>query len=141
MSRADKSQGRKLFEKTCQNCHRLYGTGGKVGPDLSGSNRDNMDYLLSNIVDPSGVVDKSYRMTALLLDDLRFINGMVTDETDHTVTIYTATESLTIRQDEIKKRKVTEKSPMPEGLLDNLTPEQIQNLIAYLAHPSQVDLP
>ena len=141
LSRADKSQGRKLFEKTCQNCHRLYGTGGKVGPDLSGSNRDNMDYLLSNIVDPSGVVDKSYRMTALLLDDLRFINGMVTDETDHTVTIYTATESLTIRQDEIKKRKVTEKSPMPEGLLDNLTPEQIQNLIAYLAHPSQVDLP
>ena len=96
---ANKSEGRKLFEKTCQNCHRLYGAGGKVGPDLTGSNRDNLDYLLSNIVDPSGVVDKNFRMTVLLLDDGRVLNGMVTDETDRTITIHTATESQTLVQE------------------------------------------
>ena len=140
LSAADKHDGRRLFEKSCQACHRLYGVGGKVGPDLTGSNRDNLDYLLSNIVDPSAVVDKNYRMTQLLLEDGRFINGMVIDETEKSIKIHTATEEVTIPADDVIKRKVTEKSPMPDGLIDNLTDRQIRNLISYLAHPSQVPL-
>ncbi|QDT09141.1 PVC-type heme-binding CxxCH protein [Planctomycetes bacterium K23_9] len=137
---ADRSNGRRLFAKSCQTCHLLYGEGGKVGPDLTGSNRDNMDYLLSNIVDPSGVVDKDFRMTILMLDDGRVISGMVTDETDRTIKIQTATEALTLSKDAIEQRKITDKSPMPEGMLDNLTANQIRDLISYLAHPSQVPL-
>jgi len=58
LAKADKSNGRGVFAKHCQTCHRLYGVGEKVGPDLTGGNRDNLDYLLDNIVDPSAVVDK-----------------------------------------------------------------------------------
>ncbi|QDT07887.1 Cytochrome c [Rubripirellula lacrimiformis] len=138
---ADKTQGRALFAKTCQTCHKLYGEGAKVGPDLTGANRANMDYLLSNIVDPSAVVDKDFRMSILLLDDDRIVNGLVAAETDRTLTLQTATESLTIAKESITSRKITEKSPMPDGLLETLTQEQIRDLVGYLRHPSQVPLP
>ncbi len=140
LDQADRRNGRQIFAKACQTCHRLYGEGGKVGPDLTGSNRDNLDYLLGNIVDPSGVVDKNYRMSILILNDGRVISGMITDETDRTITIQTATESLTLPKKSIENRKITDQSPMPDGLLDNLTANQIRDLISYLAHPSQVPL-
>ena len=57
--------GRALFAKTCQQCHTLYGIGGKVGPDITGSNRPNLDYLLENILDPSAVIPKEYAATLL----------------------------------------------------------------------------
>jgi putative heme-binding domain-containing protein len=138
---ADRSNGRALFAKHCQNCHRLYGEGATIGPDLTGANRSNLDYLLGNIVDPSAVVDKDFRMTILLMDDARVFNGLVTAETDRTISVQTATELLTIDKESIELRKVTEKSPMPDGLLDTLSEEQIRDLISYLSHPSQVPLP
>ncbi len=59
----DRSLGRAIFAKTCQQCHTLYGIGGKVGPDITGSNRSNLDYLLENILDPSAVIPKEYAAT------------------------------------------------------------------------------
>ena len=138
---ADKNQGRVLFAKLCQNCHLLYGEGAKVGPDLTGGNRGNLDYLLSNIVDPSGVVDKDFRMSVLLTEDDRILNGLVIEESDRTITIQTATERLTLDKRAIQARKTTEKSPMPDGLLDSLTPNQIRDLIGYMRDPTQVPLP
>lgn len=141
LAAADKSKGRQLFVKNCQNCHRLYGEGEKVGPDLTGSDRSNLDYLLSNVIDPSAVVDKDFRMSILLLDDSRVINGLVTEESDRTIKIQTATELLTLDKQSVEQRKVTEKSPMPDGLFDALSREQIRDLVAYLKHRSQVALP
>ena len=137
----DLGNGRQLFVKLCQNCHRLYGEGEKVGPELTGSNRSNLDYLLTNLIDPSSVVDKDYRMTVILTEDDRILNGLVTFESDRALQLQTATELLTLDKESIQSRKVTEKSPMPDGLLDNLTPMQQRNLIEYLRHPSQVPLP
>ena len=65
----DRSLGRAVFAKVCQQCHTLFGTGGQVGPDLTGSNRADLDYLLSNVLDPerpdrqglSGARDRHYR--------------------------------------------------------------------------------
>lgn len=136
---SDKSNGRVLFSKHCGTCHRLYGEGATFGPDLSGANRSDLDYLLSNIIDPSGVVDKDYRMTVVLLDDGRIVNGLVVDESDETMTLKTSTETVILRIEEIEDQKRTNKSSMPEGLLETLSDEEIQNLISYLMHPSQVD--
>jgi len=60
LARADVPRGREVFSRTCQQCHTLYGVGGKVGPDLTGSNRADLDYLLSNVVDPNAVVGKTH---------------------------------------------------------------------------------
>ncbi len=137
---ADLSNGRRLFAKQCQSCHRMYGEGERVGPDLTGSQRDNLDYLLHNIIDPSAVVDKDYRMTKLLTDDGRLITGMVTSESDRTVTMRTATESVVFDKTTIDSRAITDKSPMPDGLLDTLSEAQVRDLIGYLRHPTQVSI-
>ncbi|TWU04498.1 PVC-type heme-binding CxxCH protein [Stieleria varia] len=141
LAHSDRSAGRAVFAKTCQTCHRLYGVGGKVGPDLTGSNRNNLDYLVSNIVDPSSVVDKNYRMSLILMTDGRVISGLVTDENDKSVSIQTATEALVLSKDQIESRKLTDKSSMPEGLIDTLSETEVRDLFGYLSHPTQVDLP
>ncbi|MEM9827367.1 MAG: c-type cytochrome, partial [Planctomycetota bacterium] len=139
LAAANLGKGRTLFQQQCQSCHKLYGEGEKVGPDLTGAGRQNLDYLLSNIVAPSSVVDKDYRLTLLMMDDGRVISGLVLDQNATAVVVQTATEKLTLPAAEIERQKVTEKSPMPEGLLATMTDDQIADLIAYLQHPTQVE--
>ncbi len=55
-STPDLPRGREVFERTCRQCHTLFGAGGALGPDLTGANRAEREYLLSNVLDPSGVV-------------------------------------------------------------------------------------
>lgn len=141
LAQANLSRGRFTFQQTCAKCHRLYGEGEQVGPDLTGSNRNNLDYLLENIVDPSAVVNKDFRMTVIVLVDGRILNGVITAQNDRTMTFQTLTEKLTINKDDIEETKVTSLSPMPEGLLQTMSPDQIRDLIAYLRHTSQVPLP
>ena len=73
----DPALGRAVFAKTCQQCHTLYGVGANIGPDLTGSNRSDVDYLLSNIVDPSAVIAKEYQPTVIITTDGRVVTGIV----------------------------------------------------------------
>lgn len=83
LAKANLGNGRRVFSKTCQNCHRLFGTGGeKIGPDITGSNRGNIDYILENILDPTRGGGRDYQMTVLALNDGRVINGLLKQETD-----------------------------------------------------------
>lgn len=138
---ASLSAGRLLFQKTCGSCHQLYGEGGNLGPDLTGSGRHDLGYLLENIVDPSAVVNRNWRLSVVLLADGRVLSGVVLDQNDRTVTLQTLQERLTIPADEINEISPTDRSPMPAGLLDQLAEGQICDLIAYLRHPTQVPLP
>lgn len=140
LAKADLSQGRVLYQ-LCAACHMLYGQGGKIGPDLTGSGRANLDYLLENIADPSAVVSADYRMSILTLKDGRNLSGVITGKNDRTITLRTLTESLTLDLAEIVKTDTSPMSLMPEGLLLALQPDQIRDLIAYLMHPVQVPMP
>lgn len=133
--------GRAVFKTTCANCHRLFGDGGAIAPDLTGSGRHNLDYLLSNIIDPSSVVNKDFRMSIVRMADGRILNGLVTSQDDDRVVLQTAKEKLALMKNEIDEQKLTTLSPMPEGILQPLSPDQIRNLIAYLMSPTQVELP
>ncbi|MHA3771229.1 PVC-type heme-binding CxxCH protein [Verrucomicrobiota bacterium sgz303538] len=141
LARADKSAGRLVFSQTCAACHTLYGEGGKLGPDLTGAGRDNLDYLLSNIVDPSALVSADFRMTVLNLKDGRVLNGMIGAKTERTLTLRTMTETLTIERSEVQSTQELPASIMPEGLLESLNETQVRDLMAYLMHKSQVPLP
>ena len=132
--------GRVLFKNLCGTCHILYGDGGKLGPDLTGSGRADLGYLLENIVDPSAIVPAEYRMTILELNDGRSLSGVIASSTDRTVTLRSLAEETTIERSEIKNTSTLENSIMPEGLLQALTPEQTRDIIAYLMHPQQVPL-
>ncbi|MEW4454756.1 PVC-type heme-binding CxxCH protein [Bremerella sp. JC817] len=146
---ADMSKGRVVFSGLCAKCHRLYGDGSNIGPDLTGSNRSNLDYLLQNIIDPSAVVSADYRMTVVQMDDGRVLSGIVAEETDRTLTLQTPTDRVTVEKEGIEAQKKTSLSPMPDlqlGAEPNqegglLTDEQFIDLISYLRNPAQVPLP
>ncbi|TDU67194.1 putative membrane-bound dehydrogenase-like protein [Prosthecobacter fusiformis] len=140
LAKADLSKGRAMYQ-ICAACHVMYGEGGKVGPDLTGSGRANLDYLLENIVDPSGVVSADYRMSMLTLKDGRILSGVITRQNDRTLTLRLMTEETTVEKSEITKQDTSPVSMMPEGLLQAFQPDQVRDLIAYLMHPSQVPLP
>jgi putative membrane-bound dehydrogenase-like protein len=138
---ADLSAGRVLFNKSCANCHRLYGAGKPIGPDLTGSQRSNLDYLLENLIDPSAVVGKDYRMSIVVTRDGRVLNGLVVKQDDKTLVLQTHTEQVTIPVADVEQQKKTTLSPMPDGLLEKLSQKQLRDLFGYLMHPQQVPLP
>ena len=140
-AKADLRQGRLVFSQVCAACHTLYGEGGQVGPDLTGSGRANLDYLLLNIVDPSAEVSADFRMTVATLKDGRVLSGMARGELARTVSIQTMTEKATVERAEIKEWQELPVSIMPEGLLSALTETQARDLLAYLRHRGQVPLP
>jgi putative heme-binding domain-containing protein len=141
LAQADLSAGRAVFAQSCAACHTLYGEGGKLGPDLTGAGRDNLDYLLESIMDPSALVSADYRMTLLHTKDGRVLSGMVRSKTEHTVTLQTMTETLTLERSDVVRTEELPHSIMPEGLLENLPPDKARDLLAYLMHKSQVPLP
>ena len=136
----DLELGRAVFAKTCMKCHVLYGVGYKVGPDLTGSNRSNLDYLLSNIVDPSAVMAKEYTPTVILTDDGRVVNGLVKAEDKFSITLQTSDAVVTIPNDEIVQRKQADKSMMPDDQLKQFTEHEVRSLIAYLRAKEQVPM-
>lgn len=137
LPRADLELGRAIFAKTCQRCHTLYGVGGKVGPDLTGSNRANLDYLLSNIVDPSAVMAKEYQPSIILLDSGRVLTGIVRKEDDKTVVLETAEDLLTLPKEEIEERRLSDKSMMPDDQLRPFSEHDVRSLVAYLQGKGQ----
>jgi len=141
LDKADKSEGRLLFSKSCASCHKLYGEGGTIGPDLTGAGRDNMDYLIENIADPSAVVNADFRMTIVALNDGRVLNGIIVSKTEAAITLQTMTERVTLDTASVKKIKESTQSLMPQGLLETIKPEQVRDLFAYLMHRTQVPLP
>lgn len=134
---SDLQLGRAVFAKTCQQCHSLFATGGKIGPDLTGSNRANLDYLLSNVIDPSAVMAKDYQPTILLLASGRVVTGLIKEETPAALVVQTAQELLTIAKADIEEQQQSPKSMMPDDLLRPLSQHEVRSLVAYLASPGQ----
>ena len=136
----DRQLGRAIFARTCQQCHTLFGTGGKVGPDITGSNRANLDYLLSNVIDPSAVMAKEYRPTVIATADGRVITGIVKEETEAALTIQTANELLTLPASDVDDRRESGKSMMPDDQLQPFSAHEVRSLFAYVSGVGQTPL-
>ncbi|HEV8291394.1 MAG TPA: c-type cytochrome [Tepidisphaeraceae bacterium] len=135
------SRGRGVFMKTCAQCHTLFGEGGKVGPDLTGSGRSDLEYILTNVVDPNAVVGKDYQVWLIRLKDKRLISGIISREDENGITVLTETETMVLPKGKIERMKQADVSMMPEGLLTGLEKQDLLDLISYLRSPSQVPLP
>ncbi len=129
----DAAKGRKLFKVSCAVCHALKGEGGKIGPDLSGYERDNLDFMLPAIVDPNLGIREEFTLFNLETKDGQILAGFVAETTPQFVTMLDAlgNKSKIARQD-IKSLVASPMSLMPEGLLNALTAEQTRDLFAYL---------
>jgi len=141
LAQADVRRGRAVFARSCATCHTLFDAGGKIGPELTGSQRANLDYVLSNVLDPSAVVARDYQMTVVQTADGRVLSGIIKREDDFSLEVQTATELVVVPKGEVESRQATASSMMPEGLLLSLSESEIRDLVAYLASPAQVPAP
>jgi putative membrane-bound dehydrogenase-like protein len=137
----DRPLGRAVFTKVCQQCHTLFGVGGQVGPDLTGSNRADLDYVLSNVLDSSALIGKDYLAHVIATSDGRVLTGIIRAEDKDSITLVTANETLVLPKSEVAERKASEQSMMPDDLWKPLSEHEIRSLVSYLASPAQVILP
>jgi putative membrane-bound dehydrogenase-like protein len=132
LTKGDAVKGKALFTAVCAACHKLYGEGGMIGPDLTGGDRHKLTYLLENIIDPSAIVPADYRISVFKLKDGRTITGVIPAQTERTVTVQTPAEKLTIEKSQIADQQQLAMSLMPEGQLTALGEENVVHLMAYL---------
>ena len=137
----DLGHGRAIFKRTCSQCHVLFDDGRKVGPDLTGSGRANLDYVLQNVVDPNALIGAEYQMWLIKTKDGRLLSGLIRNESEQTIDVVMPSETLTLPRSDIKMQKQSTSSLMPEGLLGTMTPQEVLDLIAYLRNPVQIPLP
>jgi putative membrane-bound dehydrogenase-like protein len=129
----DRERGKKLFEEHCASCHRLFGEGKEVGPELTSANRKDRDYLLVSIVDPSSTIRREYMSTAIRTQDGRILTGLVRDAGSGKVIVHVARgEPIELSLDEIDEMKESEMSLMPEDLYRTWSPQVLRDLFAYL---------
>ncbi len=141
MANADASKGRVVYENLCGACHLMYGEGGIIGPDLTGSNRADLNYLLLNIIDPSGDIPDAYKLVTITTKNGQVLAGTVTEEDNNKVVLSMIGQKSIIAKSDIQKRETSEFSMMPEGQLQTITDAQFLNLYKYLQTKQQVDLP
>lgn len=128
--------GKTLFAQTCGACHRLFGEGNQLGPDLTGADRRNTDWLLSQTVDPSGFIRPEYVNHNVEMKDGRALSGLIVEQGEKAVTLLDAQNQRTIlNRDEIREIAPSATSLMPDGLLDALSPGQVRDLFSYLQRP------
>ena len=142
LSQANVANGRAVFNRTCAACHKLHGYGGSTGPDITGANRGNLEYLLSNILTPSAIIQDAYRMHIVLTEDGRIYSGIPVEENERQLKLRVADrdDPVTISVSQIESREIAAVSMMPEGTLMNLSDREVIDLIGYLQTLRQVDL-
>jgi putative heme-binding domain-containing protein len=125
--------GRKVYADTCGKCHKLFGEGGDVGPELTGYERGNAMYWMENIVDPSAIIREEYTTFVIRTTDGRTLTGLVANQDKTTVSLRDQEGRVTrLARSKIDDMRASPVSLMPEGQLKALTDQQVRDLFAYL---------
>jgi putative heme-binding domain-containing protein len=125
--------GKQLAARHCLICHQLFGEGQRVGPDLTAADRKNLDVLLPNVIDPSAVIREGYQQYIVTLTDGRVLSGLIAEQSPATVTLVDARNARTvIPRKDIDELTQADTSLMPEGLLDELSDQELRDLFQYL---------
>jgi putative heme-binding domain-containing protein len=138
-SRRDSTRGRRLFvEAGCAQCHRVGAEGGLAGPDLTAVGaRFDARALLESIIEPSRVIAETYRNVAIATKGGVIFEGRIVSEDDGTIFIATnpidPDERRRVAKNQIESQRVSQISPMPEGLLNTLERDEVLDLLAWLA--------
>ena len=126
-------RGRPIFKQRCASCHVLFHEGGHLGPDLTPYQRDDLETMLTSIVDPNSEIREGFEGVQVKTKDGRMLIGFVTDNGPRTMTLrgFDGSE-ITLSLGHVKERIPLGRSLMPEGLLDGLNDQALRDLFAYL---------
>ena len=140
LEKADLESGKQLFMQSCGSCHTMFGEGAEVGPNLTGSNRMNTDYVLLNVLEPSAEIQDAYKLVVITTMDGRTYTGNVVADNPRQLTLKIAGQDpVKINKSAIQNKEVTNVSLMPPGLFEPLTDKEVVNLMAYLKSPKKID--
>jgi putative heme-binding domain-containing protein len=130
---ANAAKGEIVFQKSCGSCHKMYGNGGNIGPELTGSNRANLDYFLFNVLNPSGEIQDDYKLVVITTRDGRTYSGNVIAENDRQVSMRIVGKDVSkIKKSEIQSREVMPSSLMPVGILETIQENEVLDLVKYM---------
>ncbi len=133
LKEGDPEKGHELFTNVCAKCHKLFGEGNEIGPELTSMDRKNKEWMIANTVDPNSIIRPEYQSHVIETADGAILTGMLAQSTEDAVTLITGeNETLTFPRDEVEEIYESNLSLMPEGLLDPMEPDQVQDLFAYL---------
>jgi len=131
------TSGRTVFQSAgCIQCHRMGGEGGVNGPDLTSvAARFGPRDLLDHILNPAKAVDVKYQQVTATLKDGTTVTGIVDQDGDPLILLppEAGATPVEIPRSQIQSRQPEPGSPMPSGLLDSLTRDQVLDLLAYLS--------
>jgi putative membrane-bound dehydrogenase-like protein len=128
----DAGAGKKHFDRLCASCHALENRDLEIAPKLQGTGSKGIEYAIENVIDPNAVIGKDYQARVIRTKDGQVITGLVQSESNSSIAIRTATETIELDKSEIEDFKVSENSFMPVGLLETLDESQRIELFKYL---------
>ncbi|MBS0262840.1 MAG: c-type cytochrome [Planctomycetes bacterium] len=129
----DPHRGQEVFKKVCGQCHKIYGEGQEVGPDITVNGRSSFEQLLSNVFDPSLVIGASYQARTVLTKEGRVVAGLVAEDSDQRVVLkLQGGKQEVIPRADIEEMKTSELSLMPEDVEKTLKPQEIADLFAFI---------
>lgn len=129
----DPYAGRTLFQNTCGNCHKLFGQGASVGPDLTAYNRGDLESMLLAVVNPSAEIREGFENYSVETKDDRSLSGFLVEQDNQIIVLRGLdNQNVTLARTEIAELKAAGMSLMPVGLLDSFNEQQTRDLFAYL---------
>lgn len=131
--KASPERGAGIFERHCTSCHQVAGRGESAGPHLDGAGRRGLERLLEDILDPSRNVDPAFATTILRLTNGAILAGLLLrEEGDSLVLMDSTQDEIRVRREDVLERRESLLSPMPADFAERMTPEEFDDLLAYL---------
>ena len=132
--KGDPARGKVVYERVCATCHKVGDQGHEVGPDLAALTDLSADALLTAILDPNQEIDARYVSYNAALKDGRVLSGLISGETASAITLKRQEGVVDeILRDDLEELASSGRSLMPEGLENDLKPEEMADLIAFLS--------
>ncbi len=139
---ANPMRGKQQFAKHCSSCHVIDGVGQNIGPDISDSRTQSPESLLTAILDPNRAVDNNYFRYRILTLDGGSAEGIIVGEDAERIVLRTAdNRRVEIRRAEIEIKKLSGQSLMPEGFENQLSQQQLADLISFIKNWRYLDGP
>lgn len=132
-AKGDAVAGRAVFKKLCAQCHKIYGEGAEVGPDITRNGRASFEQLLSNVFDPSLVIGAAYQGVVVVTKDGKVFSGLPVEDSAQRIVLKIQGDKLeTIARADIEDSAPNKLSFMPEGLEKQLTKQELYDLFAFI---------
>ena len=132
----DPANGRLIFNTTgtCQKCHVINKIGREIGPDLSEiGSKLSRQAMFESIIYPSAGISHNYEAYTLVLVSGTTVNGLITSETDDSISIKGDDAIVrTFKMDEVEEKVKQKISLMPADLQKLMSVQELADVVDYL---------